>query len=72
MTITPRGWAVILITAFLIGALAPWHLLPWAPADAQENVGYRVGYDVGRAVQVVEPAVTGETIGKSVRDLLRP
>jgi hypothetical protein len=31
MRLTTRGWTVILGTAFLIGALAPWHLLPWAP-----------------------------------------
>ena len=27
--ITPRGWAVVFLTAFLFGALFPFELLPW-------------------------------------------
>ena len=27
--VTARGWAVVLTAAFLVGAYAPWDLLPW-------------------------------------------
>jgi hypothetical protein len=29
MRVTARGWTVALTLAFLAGAYAPWHLLPW-------------------------------------------
>jgi hypothetical protein len=27
--VTPRGWAVVFLSAFLVGALFPFDLLPW-------------------------------------------
>jgi hypothetical protein len=29
MRVTARGWTAVFTTAFLVGAFAPWHLLPW-------------------------------------------